>query len=711
MFSSRFLPVVTLVTLFIFNSLISCKKDPQEKDWAVYLGDNSSSQFADLKQINSKNVKDLEVTWVYRTGDADSLNRTQIQCNPLIIEGVLYGSSPKLKFFALNAATGQEKWMFDPFEGGYDQYFMSVNRGVAYWSNENEKRLLLTAGPHLYALDAITGNLIPDFGLEGKVDLREGLGKDAADRFVVSNTPGIVYKNLLILGTRVDEGFGAAPGHVRAYNIVTGKQEWIFHTIPQPGEFGYDTWPEDAWERVGGANAWAGMSLDADRGMVFVPTGSASYDFYGADRHGQNLFANCIIALDAESGERKWHFQTVHHDLWDRDIPAPPNLVTIEQDGKKIDVVAQITKTGYVFVLDRETGQPVFPIEEEPVPPSGLYGEDAWPTQPRPTKPPAFVRQDLTLEDLNDMDPESHAFVSEMLNGKDNQHMYFPPSESGTVIFPGYDGGGEWGGAAHDPVNGKLYVNANEMPWLLTMVPVFENETDRFGYGKGLYMQFCASCHGMDRKGGEFMGTIPSLADIKDRIGKETLKDHLEKGRGNMPSFAWLAEYQTDLILDYLWQADSISEFKENLDGEPERYLSTGYIKFKDQEGYPAVKPPWGTLSSIDLSEGVIEWQVSLGEHAELLEKGCPPTGTENYGGPVVTSGNVLFIAATQDEKFRAFDPRNGKLLWEVDLPAAGYATPATYAVDGRQFVVIACGGGKLGTKSGDTYVAYALPK
>jgi len=361
-FGSRFLPVITL---FIINSLVSCKKDPQEKDWPVYLGDNSSSQFADLKQINSKNVRDLEVAWIYSTGDADSLNRTQIQCNPLIIEGVLYGSSPKLKFFALDAATGQEKWVFDPFEGGYDQYFMGVNRGVAYWSNENEKRLLLTAGSHLYALDAATGNLIPDFGQEGKVDLREGLGKDAGDRFVVSNTPGIVYRNLLILGTRVDEGFGAAPGHIRAYNIVNGKQEWIFHTIPQPGEFGYDTWPEDAWEYVGGANAWAGMSLDTDRGIVFVPTGSASYDFYGADRHGQNLFANCIIALDAKSGKRKWHFQTVHHDLWDRDIPAPPNLVTIEQDGKKIDAVAQITKTGYVFVFDRDTGRPLFPIEEE----------------------------------------------------------------------------------------------------------------------------------------------------------------------------------------------------------------------------------------------------------------------------------------------------------------------------------------------------------
>ena len=701
----------TFILLAAFAYGCSNTSENEGKNWPVYLGDNSSSQYSTLNQININNVQNLEVAWTYRAGDSDSLNRTQIQCNPLIIDGVLYGSSPKLKFFALDAATGNELWTFDPWKSGYDQYFMGVNRGLAYWTNGDRSRLLLTAGSYLYSLDPGTGVVIPMFGENGKVDLRNGLGRDASDRFVISTTPGIIYKDLLILGSRVDEGHGAAPGHIRAYNVITGEQEWIFHTIPQPGEFGYDTWPEDAYQYTGGANAWAGMSLDDERGMVFIPTGSASYDFYGANRHGENLFANCILALNAETGKRIWHFQTVHHDIWDRDIPAPPNLMTIKINGEKVDVVAQITKTGYVFVLDRETGEPLFPVEEEPVPESRLYGEKSWPTQPKPLKPPPFVRQKFEMSDLNDMDTGAYAFVSERFIGKRNEHMYAPPSEEGTIIFPGYDGGGEWGGAAHDPESGRLYVNANEMPWILNMIPVFKNENDRFGFGRGLFNQYCVTCHGSDRQGGEYMGIVPPLIGLRDRIDKQAFLTHLEKGKGNMLSFAWLTDYQAEAIRNYLWQADSVEETIEEITTTPDQFTGTGYIKFKDQEGYPAIKPPWGTLTSIDLSDGVIQWQVPLGEHPELTEKGIPVTGTENYGGPLLTSGGLLFIAASQDQKFRAFDPNNGDIVWETSLPAAGYATPATYSVNGKQYIVIACGGGKLGTPSGDTYLAFALPE
>ena len=695
------------ILLFCF----SCKQNERSfQDWSSYLGDKSSSQYSPLDQINLENAANLEVTWIYRSGDSDSLNRTQIQCNPLVIDGVLYGSSPKLAFFALDAQTGKELWNFDPFEGSYDQYFMGVNRGVAYWREGDDQRILFTAGSTLFAVDASTGTPVNAFGDSGKVDLRLGLGRDLSKHFIVSNTPGVVYKNLLILGTRVDEGFGAAPGHVRAYNILTGIQEWIFHTIPQPGEFGIETWPDGAWESAGGANAWAGISLDEQRGIAFVPTGSASYDFYGADRHGENLFANSIVALDALTGERKWHFQTVHHDLWDRDLPAPPNLTEITVDGVKRDVVAQITKSGYVFVLDRETGEPVFDIVEEAVPESNLIGERAWPTQPRPVKPPPFVRQKFEFDDINNMDSMEYKFVVDQFQGKKNKHMYEPPSEVGTLIFPGYDGGGEWGGAAVDP-DGILYVNASEMPWILTMVPVYANESDYFGRGKAVYRKFCVSCHGINREGGEFMGTIPSLTNLHRRMSKEELEAQIIKGNGLMPSFGHIPGYQLDMIREYLWRADSVEEQKIESTEKPDRYLSTGYFKFKDNKGYPAIKPPWGTLNAVDLNKGEIKWSVPFGVHEELVAKGIPATGTENYGGPVVTKGGLIFIAATEDEMFRVFNSDNGKILFEYKLPAAGYATPSTYMVNGKQYVVIACGGGKLGTKSGDSYVAFALPE
>ena len=698
----------------LYIVLFSCQPKDQNVDWRVYLGDKSSSQYTPLDQINPSNVTGLSVAWTFSTGDADPQDRTQIQCNPLIIDGILYGSSPTLKFFALDAATGEQLWIFNPFEEEYKMFGMGVNRGLAYWEDGDDARLLVTAGSYLFAINAKNGKIIESFGQKGKVDLHKGLGRDVDDRFITANSPGVIFKNLLILGTRVSEEKGAAPGHIRAYDVLTGDIAWVFHTIPKPGEFGAETWPENAWAEMGGANAWSGMSLDEKRGVVYIPTGSAAYDFYGADRHGENLFANCILALNAQTGERIWHFQTVRHDLWDRDLPAPPNLVTVNHEGKEIEALAQITKSGYVFLLDRDSGEPLFPIKEVPAPPSDLPNEQSWPTQPLPTKPPPFARQLLTEDNITNVSQEGHDYVKQILSSARTGAQFIPPSKEGTVIFPGFDGGGEWGGAAVDPESGILYVNANEMPWILTMVEIKSDRSNlAYNRGEGLYRQYCGGCHGIDKKGGSFMGNVPDLTHIKEKYGRPAFQEILKNGKGAMPAFGWLQGRQLEALEAYLFELKELTLAMDNNEGPSageSTYTSTGYIRFKDPEGYPAVKPPWGTLNAIDLNKGETLWQVPLGEYKELTTRGLAVTGTENYGGPVVTKGGLLFIAATRDEMFRAFDIKNGKVLWEYKLPAAGYATPSSYMVDGKQYVVIACGGGKIGTGSGDTYIAFVLP-
>ena len=697
-----------LPLFFALALLISCSPpNDQYTGWKIKGGTADGIQYSQLNQITKANVSQLQVAWTYSSHDADTINnRTQLQCNPIIVAGVLYATSAQLKAFAVDAATGKELWKFEPGEVNPG---LGVNRGVTYWEEGEDKRILYSFGENLYAINALTGKKIESFGTDGRVSLKEGLGERAANLMVLSNTPGVIYKNLIIIGSRVHEGPIAAPGHLRAFDVKTGKLAWVFHTIPQPGEAGYETWPTDAWKKVGGANAWAGMSVDHERGLVFASTGSASFDFYGGNRKGQNLYANCVLALNAQTGERKWHYQTIHHDMWDRDLPAAPILITVNHEGKKIDAVAQVTKAGFVFLFNRDSGEPLFPIEEVPVPPSDLEGEEAWPTQPVPTKPAPFARQAFTEDMINTITPEGAAAVKKQFKGLRTGRQFIPPSKEGTVIFPGFDGGAEWGGPSFDPQSGVLYVNANEMPWILQMVDV-RLKGDAWA-GISLYRTHCATCHGINRGGDGHV--FPAINNLKEKYTKESLKAFVLKGKGVMPAFTHLSESDRDAIaryvLDLLERTDE--EKKGTFERDPDILFSnTGYNRFLTPEGYPAVQPPWGTLNAIDMNSGDLKWTVPLGEFKALKEKGVPATGTENYGGSVATAGGLIFIAASRDEKFRAFDKETGKILFEYQLPAGGYATPSVYEIDGKQYVVIACGGGKMGTKSGDSYVAFALP-
>lgn len=689
--------------------LINCQTQDSidYSQWTSYGGTKDGARYSTLDQVNVSNVATLTKAWEYNTGDGTE--KSQIQCQPIVIDGVLFATSPQVKVLALNAATGEEKWVFDPYEilGGQNSW-AGTNRGVTYWAEGEDKRILFTAGNWLICLDADTGEVISSFGEGGKVDLQKDLDYHRDEFLIVSNSPGVIYKDKLIMGMRLSEGLDAAPGHVRAYNVITGKKEWIFHTIPHPGEKGYETWEKDSWKQVGAANNWAGMALDEKREIVYVPTGSASYDFWGVYRHGDNLFANCILALDANTGERIWHYQVIHHDVWDRDFPANPTLATIQKDGNSIDVIAQISKQGFVYLLNRETGEPIFPIEEVEVPQSDLPGEKTSPTQPVPSLPEPFMRQVFDKNEINDLSDQYKEDILKQIEGVKMGNMWNPPSLEGTLHFPGMDGGGEWGGASFDQETGHLIVNANEMPWIIKMTknPKYDN------LGQKIYANNCGNCHGLNLKGTP--PAIPSLIGLGDKYSYNEVFSIVTNGKGAMPAFRYIESTDREMLVRFLLGMKDESDGKKELEGEgavktPE-YVMTGYKRLLTEDGYPGIKPPWGTLNAIDLSTGKVVWKSVLGEHKELTAKGIAPTGTENYGGPVTTTGGLIFIAATKDEKIRAFDKKTGKVLWEAPLPASGHATPAVYEVDGQQYITIACGGGK-GTKSGDSYVSFTLPK
>jgi len=665
-----------------------------DADWPVN-GGPYNIRYSTLTQVNTDNVAQLQVAWSYDSHD--SFKDSEMQSNPIVVDGMLYATTPTMHVIALDAATGREIWKFDPSGGaGLQRRFRQ--RGVTVY----EDRVFVTYRNFLIALDRKTGVPIESFGIGGKVDLRDGLGRPPESMSVSASSPGVIFEDLLILGSTVPETLPGSPGHIRAFDVHTGKLRWIFHTIPWPGEFGYETWPKDAYKISGGANAWAGLTVDPKLGMVFAATGSASFDFYGANRIGDDLFANCVLALDARTGKRIWHFQGVRHDTWDLDFPAAPSLVTVTRQGKSVEAVAQITKMGTVYVLDRKTGRPLFPVGRKKVAASELDGERLAADQPYPLKPPPFARQAFTEDMVTNRTPEAHAAVLAQLRSLNSNGLYTPESFRGTVLMPGTDGGAEWGGAAYDPQTGLLYVNSNEQPWIIRMV---NHDTT------SLYKNNCAGCHGDDLQGAP--PTFPSLVDIGKCRTREELKTLINEGGGRMPAFDYL-EKNVDEIVDFLITGEDAGHVDaEAAAKDPNwlKYRNEGYILFRDPDGYPPLTPPWGTLNAIDLNKGEIRWQIPLGEYPELVAQGIAHTGSDNYGGPVVTASGLLFIAATNfDKKFRAFDKLTGRLLWETVLPAAGNATPSIYELNGREYIVIVCGGGKNGAPSGSSIVAFALP-
>lgn len=702
--SIRLYQFAFLVCALLFQQCSSNENNFENREWRDYLGGPDRNHYSTLTQITPENVSQLKLAWQYHTGDSG-----QIQCNPLIIDGVLYGMTATVQPFAIDAATGREIWRLRDTTG---TTWYGTARGLSYWEDGDDKRILYTKEEWLYALNAATGEAVESFGEKGRVSLKTGLGPSAKDKFVISNTPGTVFEDLIVMPLRVAEDYDAAFGHIQAFNIRTGKLEWVFKTIPGPGEEGYETWPSDAHlnVNVGAANNWSGMAVDHKRGIVYVPTGSAAFDYWGGKRHGENLFSNCLLALDARTGKKKWHFQFVHHDILDRDPPAPPNLVTITREGKRIDAVAQVTKHGYVFLFDRETGEPLFPIEERPVPQSDVPGEKTSPTQPLPVKPLPYARQTLSKDDINPYAVNRDELLEKFRRSR-YEGPFTPLTSGGSIIFPGLDGGAEWGGAAVDP-DGIMYVNSSEMAWLISLNKKQSRKQQLTHPGEQVYTSFCSACHGTERKGNAASG-FPSLVDLDKKFERDHVLGIIAKGQGMMPAFSQLSEAEKQSVVAFLY-GDKFSQDKSEVVAESssteDLYAISGFTKFLDKDGYPAISPPWGTLNAIDLNTGEYVWKVIYGNTPELEEKGIPQTGSESYGGPAITKSGVLFIAGTKDGLFRAYNMKTGELLWKTTLPAAAFATPSVYEVNGKQYVAIACGGTKLGARKGESYAAFALP-
>lgn len=681
-----------------------------QSDWPMIGGTPGNSHYSSLHQISRSNVAKLGIAWTFDTDESGGLETT-----PIIIDGTLYALTPSQKVIALNAATGKLIWKFDSSIKG-----TAPDRGLTYWAggkDQKEKRLFAGIMNFIYALDPATGKVIPSFGRDGRIDLREGLGRDPEHQSIALTSPGVIYKDLLIVGGRTPETLPAPPGDIRAFDVHTGTLRWSFHTIPHPGEPGYETWPSDAWKTAGSANNWAGMAIDVERGIVFVPTGSAVPDFYGASRLGDNLYANTLLALDAATGKRLWHFQGVHHDIWDRDFPAAPLLVDVKRNGRIQTAVAQTTKQGILYLFDRTTGQPLFPIQERPAAASSIPGEVAAKTQPYPLQPEPFASQIVTEDMLTRRTPAAHEWAVKRLREMRNEGPFVPFAvDKDTLMSPSFEGGAEWGGPAFDPQTGILYVNANNHASMGALAVHTANSP-----GRATYLSQCSACHGDHRQGSP--PEFPSLIGASQRLTLDQISATIHQGKGRMPAIPIEGRPLRELLSYLSTPSDAAtpsnaSEEQSSTnhpakDGEAQ-YTMTGYRRFNDPDGYPATAPPWGTLNALDLASGRYLWKIPLGQYPELVAQGMPDTGSENYGGPLVTAGGLVFIAATNfDHKIRAFDKTTGKLLWESTLPFAGNATPAIYEVDGREYLVIAAGGTNLNPRgpTGGVYVAFALPK
>lgn len=653
--------------------------------WHRSHGDNGGRRFSALDQINQGNVTNLQVAWTYHSGDG----KQNLQCNPIIVDGVMFAPTAGKHVVAVNAETGKELWRFKP--DGRPAW-----RGLVWWPGVEGtgERLLFCSGKHLYALHPKTGQLVTEFGDGGRTLLP---GVAQGDFGAATACPATFERIIVVPGFEKD---------VWGFDLVTGKHLWTFHTVPHPGEFGYDTWdrPENY-----GANCWGGMALDDSRGIAYVTTGSPKPNFTGMYHHGQNLFANCLIALDARTGKRLWHFQEIRHDIWDLDIPAPPNLATITREGKRVDVVSVCTKIGNTLLLDRVSGKPIYPFRLRRAPTSDVPGEETWPYQPDPELPEPFSKMEYTEADLTERSEEAAEFA--LSRFKSMHHGWFRPcSEGKATLFFGIDGGAEWTGACVDQDKGRLYVTANHIGWTISLFRDDEPRHDPRAPktpGQILFEQNCAQCHATNRTG---IGMFPPLRGLRHRLDEAGITKQVREGKNAMPAHPHLTDADLRALADFLLLRDRPLPPPGPKTERP-RFNVNGYPKFYDHEGYPANKPPWGTLNCLDLNTGKLLWKVPLGEYPELTAQGVRKTGTENYGGAIATAGGLVFCAGTRDHKVRAFASDTGAELWSARLPFVGNAPPATYQVRGRQYVVIsATGGNKLGTPYGDAYVAFALP-
>jgi quinoprotein glucose dehydrogenase len=696
-----------IATLILTSALIyHCKEKPSSYSrWETYRGTPDAKQYSDLNLIDTDNVHLLKPAWIYHTGDTNK--RTTIECNPIIVGQRMYVTSPTLQLIALDAVTGKELWRFKPIG---DEVGGGINRGVTYWKDNGEEYIFFPAGIYLYAVNANTGKLIDHFGDHGKIDMRGHLGKDSSTISISLTTPGILYQDILIIGSATGEGYDASPGHIRAYDARTGAFKWIFHTIPQPGEYGYDTWGWFKGENYGGTNNWGGMSMDEKKGIVYVSTGSPTYDFYGANRHGNNLFANCIIALDATNGKRLWHYQAVKHDIWDYDLPCAPTLATIPWQGKPLDILMQPTKMGELILLDRNTGLPLIKSDETPTPKSDVPGEQSYPTQSL-NQGIKLVKQRYDTNALTTVSDTARAYALAQSRKYRFQGMYTPPSLIGTITQPGTRGGMEWGGLSFDPIHHMAYTNCNDFPMFFQLGKVRnKNENDKGEDGESIYLMNCAMCHGADLKGAT---GVPELTSIQKKYDPAGMKKIITKGKGLMPPHSQFTNEALNALVKYLTHfVDQKTEATNHADTLVSKYAMKGFKLFTDQEGFPASRPPWGTLNAVDIVTQKIKWSVPLGYYPKLKERGLEITGTQNFGGCVATAGGLIFIGATADELFRAFNVNTGKEVWSYKLPFGGYATPSVYEVNGREYIVIAAGGGnRNATPSGDVYIAFTLPQ